>query len=241
MSTVGKGLAMQHPSARGTRRGEGRGGADAALTDVLPALRPPRQSRSEESLAKMIRVGRDLIEQHGGFESVVISDVIRKAGTSTGAFYGRFKDKDAFIVSVLNAVFAELRADVDRWIAEDRVFATGTASDVAGSIVRYYVEMCGENRGMFKAVLRHFASRDPDANPMRWLDRHIREHVVPLLTGKLRNRRQPDLALKVEAAIQMVVGTLVVTLLTDPGPLHFDGDQLEVNLEEMMHRFLQLP
>lgn len=238
-------IARKVPAVHQTRARQTAGHENAVETgmasaDALPALRPPRQSRSEESLAKMIRAGRDLIELSGGFDSVVVSDVIRMAGTSTGAFYGRFKDKDGFIASVLDAVFAELRANVEQWIVEDRVLSTGTAFDIAGSIVRYYVEMCRVNRGIFKAVLRHFATGDPDMNPMRWLDRSIRGHVVPILVGKLQHEVRAHSVFDVECAIQMVVGTLVVTLLTDPGPLHFNGDSLETSLQAMMRRFLQL-
>ncbi|TCW84089.1 TetR family transcriptional regulator [Burkholderia sp. SRS-46] len=241
MTTAGKGAAAPRMRARRTARDDSAAVADTEAAAAPPALRPPRQSRSEESLAKMIHAGRDLIEQHACFDTVVISDVIRVSGTSTGAFYGRFKDKDAFVESVLDVVFAELRVNVDQWISEDRALTDGTASDIARSVVRYYVEMCRLNRGMFKAVLRHFASRDPDANPMRWLDRHVRECVVPLLAAKLPHLTKANARFEVESAVQMVVGTLVLTLLTDPGPLHFDGGELEGQLQLMMRRFLQLP
>jgi AcrR family transcriptional regulator len=208
---------------------------------AAPALRPPRQLRSEETLAKMIQAGRDLIELHGAFDLVVVSDVIRTAGTSTGAFYGRFKDKDAFIASVLDAVFAELRADADKAIRDDQTWAAGTAAEIAAGIVRYYVEMCRQNQGMFKAVLRHFAARDPDSNPMRWLDRHVRSLVAPILAQKMQAETQAGSESEVLIAMQMVVGTLTLTLLTDPGPLRFNGKSLEAKLAVMMQRFLLLP
>ncbi len=207
---------------------------------AVPALRPPRQLRSEENLAKMILAGRDLIEQHGNFDLVLISDVIRAAGTSTGAFYGRFKDKDAFIDSVLEAAFAEMQAEAENAIREDDVWAKGSASAIAVCIVRYYVEMCRVHQGMFKAVLRHFAARDPDANPMRGLDRHIQSLVAPALAQKMQAPCKSSAEAEVRIAMQMVVGTLTLTLLTDPGPLRFDGDLIETKLTAMMQRFLML-
>lgn len=203
------------------------------------ALRPPRQPRSEESLAKMLRAGWDLIEQHGDFDGVVISEVIRAAGTSTGAFYGRFKDKDAFIDSVLDAVLVQIRASADKWIETD-LNQTSTPAEIAGSIVRFYVDMCRRNRGIFKALLRHFALRDPDANPMRSLDRYIRELAVPRLCASLETQSRKAAKSEIEAALQMVVGTLGITLLTDPGPMRFEGKLLEANLQVMMIRYLQL-
>ncbi|AQV98399.1 TetR family transcriptional regulator [Cupriavidus necator] len=206
-----------------------------------PALRPPRQLRSEETLAKMIQAGRDLIEQHANFDLVLIGDVIRTAGTSTGAFYGRFKDKDGFIASVLDAAFAEMRAEADKAIRDDEAWAQGTASELAARIVSYYVDMSRQNQGMFKAVLRHFAARDPDANPMRWLDRHVQSLVVPVLAHKMQPQTLGDSESEVRIAMQMVVGTITLTLLTDPGPLRFDGDLIETKLTAMLQRFLRLP
>jgi AcrR family transcriptional regulator len=215
-------------------------GSEKARSAAAPALRPPRQLRSEETLAKMITAGRGLIEQYANFDLVLISDVIRTAGTSTGAFYGRFKDKDAFIASVLDAAFAEMQAEADNSIREDDVWTRGTASEIAARFVGYYVDMCRRNQGMYKAVLRHFAARDPDSNPMRWLDRHIQSLVAPTLAQKMQGRSKAGTESEVRIAMQMVVGTLTLTLLTDPGPLRFDGDLLETQLTAMMQRFLLL-
>ncbi|AEI82289.1 transcriptional regulator TetR family (plasmid) [Cupriavidus necator N-1] len=205
-----------------------------------PALRPPRQLRSEANLAKMILAGRSLIEQHRNFDLVLINDVIRTADTSTGAFYGRFKDKDAFISSVLDAAFAEMKAEADRAFRDDEAWAQGTAAELAARIVQYYVDMCRRNQGMFKAVLRHFAALDPDANPMRWLSRHIQSMVAPMLAQKMQAQAGDGAESEVRIVLQMVVGTLTLTLLTDPGPMRFEGDQLETKLTAMMQRFLLL-
>lgn len=207
---------------------------------AMPALRPPRQLRSGESLAKMLDAGRSLIEQHANFDLVLVSDVIRTAGTSNGAFYGRFKDKDAFIASVLDAAFADIQADADKVMRGDPAWSQGTAPEFAARIVRYYIDMCRRNQGLFKAVLRHFAALDPDSNPMRGLDRHIQSVVLPVLAQKM-----PDQPLNVSEAegriaMQMLVGTVTLVLLTDPGPMRFEGDLIETKLTAMMLRFLRL-
>lgn len=203
-------------------------------------FRPPLQSRSEKSLSKMINAGRRLVELSGDFEGMMLSDVIRMAGTSTGAFYGRFRDKDAFVAAILESAFAQIREDVDKAIDAELLLKTGRASEVAASIVHIYVAMCRENRGLFKAVLRHFAINDPPSNPMRALDHHIRSRTVPALVESMR-RQSPSISdPNIQIGIQFVVGTLAITLLTDPGPLRFANDDLEANLQAMLQRFLQL-
>lgn len=223
------------------KRRQPRAAHAASQAETAPALRPPRQLRSEETLAKMILAGRGLIQQHANFDLVLISDVIRTAGTSTGAFYGRFKDKDAFIDSVLEAAFVEMEAEADKTIRDDEAWAQGTATEFAALIVRYYVDMCRRNQGMFKAVLRHFGALEPEANPMRRLNRNIQSVVAPTLAQKMKAQGLKASETEVRIAMQMVVGTLTLTLLTDPGPLRFDGDLIEAKLTEMMQRFLLLP
>ncbi|CAB3763400.1 TetR family transcriptional regulator [Burkholderia sp. MSh2] len=208
--------------------------------DVLPALRPPRQSRSEATLANMLRAGRTLIEQHGDFDDVVIADVIRAAGTSTGAFYCRFKDKDAFVAAVMDATFVELRAEADKSVAEDAVWRSGNARAIAAGIVHHYTDMCRCNRGVFKAVLRYIAPIAPDAHPMRLLDRHIKDLVVPILAPLLAGRSTKVSTQEIRSAIQMISSTLAMAVLTDPGPMRFEDGTLESHLSLMMQRYLRI-
>ncbi|NHV25920.1 TetR/AcrR family transcriptional regulator [Burkholderia sp. D-99] len=208
--------------------------------DVLPALRPPRQSRSEATLANMLRAGRELIEQHGDFDDVVIADVIRAAGTSTGAFYCRFKDKDAFVAAVVDATFIELRADADKTIEEDAVWRSGDARAIIGGIVHHYTNMCRRNRGVFRAVLRYIATGAPDSHPMRLLDCHIKDLVIPVLAPLLTGRSTKVSTQEIRSAIQMISSTLAMAVLTDPGPMRFEGGTLESQLRLMMQRYLRI-
>ncbi|MCA8348471.1 TetR/AcrR family transcriptional regulator [Burkholderia cepacia] len=208
--------------------------------EVLPALRPPRQSRSEATLANMLHAGRDLIEQHGRFDDVAIADVIRAAGTSTGAFYCRFKDKDAFVAAVMDATFAALQADADRAIEEDAVWRSGDARAIAGAIVHHYTDMCRRNRGVFKAVLRHIVPGAPDSHPMRALDHHIKDLVVPCLAPLLTGRSTKVATQEIHASIQMTSSTLAMAVLTDPGPMRFEDGTLENQLSLMMQRYLRI-
>ncbi|CAB3972679.1 HTH-type transcriptional regulator BetI [Burkholderia aenigmatica] len=188
----------------------------------------------------MLRAGRELIEQHGDFGDVVIADVIRAAGTSTGAFYCRFKDKDAFVSAVMDATFIELRADADKTIEEDAVWRSGDARAITGGIVHHYTDMCRCNRGVFKAVLRYIAPSAPDSHPMRLLDHHIKDLVVPVLAPLLTGRSTKVAAQEIRSAIQMISSTLAMAVLTDPGPMRFEDGTLERQLLLLMQRYLRI-
>lgn len=214
-----------------------------SAADAQPALRPPQQQRSEETQARMIAAGQALIEEHGSFEQVVLSEVIRRARTSTGAFYGRFQNRQAFLDAVMDVTFTRLHSEADARLQDERlIWEHGRPDEVAARIVRHFVLMCRTNLGMFKACLRHFAAGDPDANPMRALNRHQLNLFVPMLAARI-HQREPDatgLEDDIRVAMQMMVGTLVFTMLTDPGPLHLKDDAIEARLLDLMKRFLAL-
>lgn len=211
-----------------------------AVAKPLAATRPPQQLRSEQSLAKMIQAGRQLIEQHANLDLVLIGDVIRIAGTSIGAFYGRFQDKDAFIAAVLEAVTSETEAEADNLIWQDSVWTTGTASEIVAAIVDYYVDGFRQNRGMLKAVIRTCSAGSPEPGPMRAMNHHLQALFVPALARKMQFQAGEDAESEIRITLQMVTATLSIAMLTDSGILQFESDTLKSELTERMRRLLRL-
>ncbi|MGS1109359.1 TetR/AcrR family transcriptional regulator [Achromobacter anxifer] len=213
--------------------------AGAAARPIAPP-RPPRQLRSEESLAKMIRAGRELIEQHADLDLVLIGDVIRLAGTSIGAFYGRFQDKEAFIAAVLEAAIAESQAEADNLVWQDAVWTRGTASDIAAAIVDYYVDTCRQNKGMFRAVLRDFSMEAPESSPLYIMSHHLWTLFMPALARKMQVQPGEDIESEIRIAMHMLQGTLTLIMLTGQGPLPLAEDAIKPQLTERMRRLLRL-
>jgi len=61
-------------------------------------IRPALQARSQATQQRILDVV-DRLVRDGRFESATVSDITRAAGCSVGAFYGRFSDKDAALLS----------------------------------------------------------------------------------------------------------------------------------------------
>lgn len=223
-----------------TTRASGERKAPRAAPKSPAAPRPPQQLRSEESLAKMIRAGRELIERHANLDLVLINDVIRLAGTSIGAFYGRFQDKETFLAAVLDAAVAETQAEADNLVWQDAVWTEGTASDMVAALVDYYVRGCRQNRGIFQALLKVFSMDRRESSPLVALNRHMSALFIPALARKMPVRPSEDVELDIQIAMQMLSGTLSVMMLTDPGPLHLADDAIKQQLTERMRRILRL-
>ena len=65
-----------------------------------PALRQPTQSRSRESTEALLEIGRRLIEQRG-VDDCNMTEVAAVAGSSVGALYFRFGNKERFVSEVM--------------------------------------------------------------------------------------------------------------------------------------------
>lgn len=61
----------------------------------------PLQARSRRTMDRMVRAAEDLLEERP-FDAVSVAEIVRRAGTSVGAFYARFSSK----VDLLAAIYA---------------------------------------------------------------------------------------------------------------------------------------
>ena len=59
-------------------------------------IRPPQQARSQETLERLLDAAETLVAEKG-FDDTPVAEVARRAGSSVGAFYTRFPDKDALL------------------------------------------------------------------------------------------------------------------------------------------------
>ncbi|HEY1598537.1 MAG TPA: helix-turn-helix domain-containing protein, partial [Pirellulales bacterium] len=59
-------------------------------------VRPPRQTRSQETLERLLDAAEEVFAEKG-FESATVAEVVRRAKSSVGAMYARFTDKNALL------------------------------------------------------------------------------------------------------------------------------------------------
>ena len=57
----------------------------------LSSISPPKQARSERTAQRILDAAQALIEREG-LAGLSIPEVVRRARSSTGSFYARFKD-----------------------------------------------------------------------------------------------------------------------------------------------------
>ena len=60
-------------------------------------VKPPHQERSRDTQARIVEAARRLLEKGHSFHEISVAELAREADASVGAFYNRFRDKDALL------------------------------------------------------------------------------------------------------------------------------------------------
>jgi AcrR family transcriptional regulator len=90
------------------------------VANATASIRPPRQARSRASFERVLRAGRDVIEEQG-YGGFTLAEVSKRAGVSIGSIYARVPSKDALFHAIHASVVDEIDArhgafgDIERW------------------------------------------------------------------------------------------------------------------------------
>ena len=183
----------------------------------LEWIRPPQQARSRATLDRLLDAAEVLLGEKA-WEDVGVADIVRRAGSSVGAFYARFRDKDALLNTLFERFVAEAQAtsegmaDLDRW---SEFSVSGAVKAIIGFRVRVY----GDRVGLLRAVLLRAVYDHSFQERMERLVRHSNDGFVALIISRRREILHPEPAIAAEFASQIVPNFLQSRLL-----FHESGD-----------------
>ena len=63
---------------------------------TIPRFRPPQQTRSRETLDRILDAAERVLDEKS-FTEATLAEIMERAGVTVGAFYRRFPDKDALL------------------------------------------------------------------------------------------------------------------------------------------------
>lgn len=195
----------------------------------------------------MLQAGRELIEASGNLDDLSINDIVERAGTSIGAFYRRFDNKDAFFEVVQDRVMTEGLDYVRAILQRDTVWRSNDAGALSDAVVAFYVLVFRRNRGLYHASLLRSSQLKPSWDAAKEANREVLALLVPRLVDALLAARGAPasqaaaLDFEVRASVQMINGLLVNIILNDPGPLSLASRRLRPWLQTAFRRCLGLP
>ena len=204
----------------------------------MKPVRPPRQRRSHDTLARFVGATRRLLDEKP-FDKITVNEIVQEAGSSVGAFYARFRDKDALLEHLRDVSASEAGSERDQGPSRD--WDAAPLEAVALELVRVLVKFHRSHAGTLRAVsaraITEGRSRSGTADAER--SPHVQiANVFRRRRGELAHPN-PDIALHlglrmVESAVRERV--LFPELSTGSAPLTPITDAVFV--EELARAFI---
>jgi AcrR family transcriptional regulator len=151
--------------------------------------------------------GAEDVIRERGVANLTVSEVVRRAGSSVGAFYARFEDKEGLLATLHERTCsealatAELALDPSRWESAD-------IASVIGEVIRFVASQCEARLGLVLAFVSLAASDVSYARRRAALDKKMGALLGTLLLERVDEIAHADPMLAADVTVRMVLGTL---------------------------------
>ncbi|MBS1104607.1 MAG: Transcriptional regulator, TetR family protein [Deltaproteobacteria bacterium] len=205
-------------------------------------VRAPQQARSQETLDRILDAAEALVTEKG-FEEATVADVARRAESSVGAFYARFRDKTGLLYALHDRYFEQAMATAD--LALDPARWAGTKIPaILRAVVRFLVEIYRERQGLIRAfVVRNQGDVEFRARQDR-LSRSVAARLSALLLARADEIAHPNAARAVGFGLAMTVSTIESVVLFGElrsSELALSDDELAAELARAFLAYLGVP
>jgi AcrR family transcriptional regulator len=194
-------------------------------------VRPPQQARSQETLDRILDAAEALVAEKG-FEDTPVAEVVRRAGSSVGAFYARFADKGALLHALYDRYYQEAIATADEALDPAR-WEGATIPEILSAVVVFLVEIYRERTGLIRAfAVKNHSDATFHARRER-LSHYVSERLSALLLARAREIRHPEPPRAAAFVLALVFSTLESAMLFGEmrtGALALSDDELAAEL-----------
>jgi AcrR family transcriptional regulator len=213
--------------------------AEAALKHsqtLLRWIRPPQQARTRAGLTRMLDAAEALVSQKG-FDEAGIAEIARRAGSSVGGFYRRFRDKDGLLHALHERFCDEARATADAALDPAR-WTGATTTEIISEFTAFLVQIYREREGFFRAFLLRGSSDPTVRERTDRLFQHLSERLAVLLRGRRAEIAHSDPKLAAAFGLHVVLGTLNHTVQSQPSALRLSDARIATELSRVFIGYL---
>jgi len=180
---------------------------------MLLTVSGPKQARSERSLYRLLDAAEALIVERG-LGGLSIPEVVRRAGSSVGGFYARFRDKNELLRALEERFFLQVQARLDA-LADERRWQGRPVTDIVAAAVEELVRVTESRRELIRAFLFR-ATQDVKIrdDAIRFRNRAA-QRVAALLVARAGGFGHPDPALAIDLGVQFAFALMNQHVLLD--------------------------
>ncbi len=216
--------------------------ASTPSSKPLQSVSRPKQARSARTLENILSAAEALIAEKG-LPDASIPEIVRRAGSSVGGFYARFKDKAELLRALEERFFGEMLERVDA-LADPTRWEGVALPTVVQALADELITIFAERRNLIGAFL-HSAGQDRDelVGVLRFRER-VTERVAALLMTRRQELTHPDPELGIHLAVQFALALMLQ--FVQIGEVRaagrtLDGKALQTELERNFLAYLGAP
>jgi AcrR family transcriptional regulator len=202
----------------------------------LPGVHPAHQKRSREMTEALLGAGKRLLLRRGLAE-LSVEELCASIGVSVGAFYSRFRGKEAYF-QALQLLACRRAAEALDGEGAPELLAGRPLAEICGAIARGSVGWMRAYEGVVRAALQHGGTHPARWTPFKELGREVQARWRPVLLAGLEGGAGGAGERAIGFAFQLLYGTLVNIVLNDPGPLSLRDPDLAAQLARAMEAAL---
>lgn len=172
----------------------------------MATIRPPRQRRSQETLTRFLDAAQGLLQEKH-FDSISVSEIVDRAGSSVGAFYSRFRDKEALLACLHEAFVRDAEGEARRRGASSE----GEALPLEAAVrlfVKALVEQHRRHRGTLRALVSRTIAGASATYPLAGLEAMSSARFAEVLMARRSEIRHSNPDVAVHLGLAMVMGAV---------------------------------
>jgi AcrR family transcriptional regulator len=184
-----------------------------------PVVLPPsaksrafKQRRSKITHDALIKAGFELVDKYD-IDAISIAELARHAGYSVGGFYAIFASKDEFFDALIES-HLDKRTTTHKALLQ-KSSRVRLIDELLANIVRYY----WEHHVFWRAVLRRTLLDPAYWAPFRIHFKESTQRFEARIEAELQRRLTAKEKNNISFAFQMVMGTINISILNQPGPV----------------------
>jgi AcrR family transcriptional regulator len=167
-------------------------------------VKPPQQERSQKTLQRVLDAAEAVIVENG-LAALTVSEVVRRAGSSVGAFYARFPDKNALLSTLHDRSCGEARATAELALDPERWAGTDVGKMVF-EVTRFTAARCVERRELLIAFITLSATDPAYAERRKQTEETMTDLLHVFFRARSADIGHPDLRLAAFVSTRMILG-----------------------------------
>jgi AcrR family transcriptional regulator len=176
------------------------------MTAQSQFFKPPQQSRSQETLDRILDAAEQVLAEKA-FGEATLAEIMERAGVTVGAFYRRYPDKNALLRHLDERFFGEMLTRAKDLLDPAR-WQQARVRQVIEEMSRQAVEVYSSRRGL----LRSLFLRARTDTVLQQSALHVNEQFIARLREVLMPLREqmthPDPERAIELGFMMMIGSL---------------------------------